>query len=429
MEISTTRAHAAPGLEARSPATRWWIVALCCAIMMVEGFDLLIYSNAIPALLADATMGMDKALAGQVGSMVFVGMLLGGVCAGRLNQALGQRRLITLGFIGFTLTTALATWAGNAWQLGALRLLAGLGLGVVLPAGLALARAHSLPQHSALTISIVMSGIALGGMAASLAAMPIVAHWGWRPLFLAGGALGLLVLLALVPLLARAERLQPTPQAGAAPQPAQAQSWRRILGGASLTVLALGTLATLADLLTWYGITVWLTQLMREFDMPFNGALQMMFTLNIGAILGSLGTASLAMRLGTRPVAMAAGALAAMCLLAIASRQFSGTALLVIVALLGMSAISAQNLVNALVSDAFPVAYRAAAIGMTLGLGRLGAVIAPSLGGHILAAGHGPERVLQAFALAASLGVLVLLFFTPALSQRSVARLQSPEEH
>ncbi|PAT38172.1 MFS transporter [Vandammella animalimorsus] len=443
MEILTTRAQVVPGLEPGSPATRWWIVALCCAIMMVEGFDLLIYSNAIPALLADAAMGMDKALAGQVGSMVFVGMLLGGVCAGRLNQALGQRRVIALGFIGFTLTTALAAWAGNAWQLGALRLLAGLGLGVVLPAALALARAHSLPQHSALTISIVMSGIALGGMAASLAAMPIVAHWGWRPLFLAGGALGLLVLLALVPLLARAERLQPTPQAGAAPQSAQqpaqpsapqpaqaqAQSWRRILGGASLAVLALGTLATLADLLTWYGITVWLTQLMREFDMPFNGALQMMFTLNIGAILGSLGTASLAMRLGTRPVAMAAGALAALCLLAIASRQFSGQALLIIVALLGMSAISAQNLVNALVSDAFPVAYRAAAIGMTLGLGRLGAVIAPSLGGHILAAGHGPERVLQAFALAAGLGVLVLVFFTPALSQRSVARLQSPEGH
>ncbi|WP_343293385.1 MFS transporter [Vandammella animalimorsus] len=437
MEILTTRAQAVPGLEPGSPTTRWWIVALCCAIMMVEGFDLLIYSNAIPALLADASMGMDKALAGQVGSMVFVGMLLGGVCAGRLNQALGQRRIITLGFIGFTLTTALAAWAGNAWQLGALRLLAGLGLGVVLPAGLALARAHSLPKHSALTISIVMSGIALGGMAASLAAMPIVAHWGWRPLFLAGGALGLLLLLALVPLLARAERLQPTPQGGAAQQPtqqstqqpAQAQPWRRILGGASLAVLALGTLATLADLLTWYGITVWLTQLMREFDMPFNGALQMMFTLNIGAILGSLGTASLAMRLGTRPVAMAAGALAALCLLAIASRQFSGTALLALVALLGMSAISAQNLVNALVSDAFPVAYRAAAIGMTLGLGRLGAVIAPSLGGHILAAGHGPERVLQAFALAASLGVLVLLFFTPALSQRSVARLESPTGH
>ncbi|MDO4724070.1 MAG: MFS transporter [Comamonadaceae bacterium] len=430
MEISTTQAHTAPALEQpRSPATRWWVVALCCAIMMVEGFDLLIYSNAIPALLADAAMGMDKARVGQVGSMVFVGMLLGGVCAGRLNQALGQRRVITLGFIGFTLTTALAAWAGNAWQLGALRLLAGLGLGVVLPAALALARGHSQARHSALTISIVMSGIALGGMAASLAAMPLVARWGWRPLFLAGGALGLLVLLALVPLLARAERLQAAPQAGALQQPAQAHPWRRILGGASLAVLALGTLATLADLLTWYGVTVWLTQLMREFDMPFNGALQMMFTLNIGAILGSLGTASLAMRLGTRPVAMAAGALAALCLLAIASRQFSGQALLVIVALLGMSAISAQNLVNALVSDAFPLAYRAAAMGMTLGLGRLGAVIAPSLGGHILAAGHGPERVLQAFALAAGLGVLVLLFFTPALSQRSVARLQSPAGH
>lgn len=416
-----------PALVSAAPElrTQWGVVALCAAIMMVEGFDLLIYSNAIPSLLMDASMGMDKAQAGNVGSMIFVGMLLGGVAAGVVTQCLGLARSIGYGFALFTVATALIAWTASGWQLGALRFVAGLGLGVVLPAGLSLARKSSRQQHGALVISLVMSGIPLGGMLAAVVSQWIIPQWGWRPLFVAGGALGLLVLLLMAPLIARYEK-QPAVDASAstAGRPIE---WRNVLRGASRTVLVIGTLATLADLLTWYGVAVWLTQLMREFDVPFNGAMQMMFTLNIGAIVGSIFTASIAMRLGTRPVAIGAGVVAALCLLAIASRQFTGGLLFVCIALLGMSAISAQNLVNALVADAFPAHYRAAAIGMTLGLGRLGAVIAPSMGGYILAAGHGPSWVLQVFAIAAMLGASLLLLLTPALSQRSLATLQATD--
>ncbi|THJ35669.1 aromatic acid/H+ symport family MFS transporter [Lampropedia aestuarii] len=423
-----------PSLSSSTPAlvsvpnqqrTRWWVVALCAAIMMVEGFDLLIYSNAIPSLLMDASMAMDKAQAGNIGSMIFIGMLLGGVAAGLVTQSLGLARSMGFGFVLFTLATAGIAWVANGWQLGALRFVAGLGLGVVLPAGLSLARKNSRQEHGALVISLVMSGIPLGGMLAAVVSQWVIPHWGWRPLFLIGGALGLLELVFMAPVIARYEK-----QAAAEAPSHTANTkapWRNVLRGASRTVLIIGTLATLADLLTWYGVAVWLTQLMREFDVPFNGAMQMMFTLNTGAIVGSIFTASIAMRLGTRAVAMGAGVLAALCLLAIASRQFTGELLFVCIALLGMSAISAQNLVNALVADAFPANYRAAAIGISLGLGRLGAVIAPSLGGYILAAGHGPSWVLQVFAIAALVGAGLLLLFTPGLSQRSVHALQATE--
>ncbi|THU00613.1 aromatic acid/H+ symport family MFS transporter [Lampropedia puyangensis] len=416
--------HAPSPLSSPSATgTRWLIVALCAAIMMVEGFDLLIYSNAIPSLLMDASMGLDKAKAGNIGSMIFIGMLLGGVAAGQITQSLGLSRSIRYGFALFTLATAAIAFVTNGWQLGALRLIAGLGLGVVLPAGLSLARRNSKPQHGALAISLVMSGIPVGGMLAAIVSQWIIPHWGWRPLFVAGGALGLLVLVVMTPLLSRHEHTL-TSHANQATAASNVE-WRHILRGASRTILLIGTLATLADLLTWYGVAVWLTQLMFEFDVPFNGAMQMMFTLNVGAIAGSIFTASIAMRLGTRPVAIAAGIIAAMCLAAIASRHLSSSVLFIVIALLGMSAISAQNLVNALVADAFPAAYRAAAIGITLGMGRLGAVIAPSLGGYILAGGHGPAWVLQAFAIAAMVGAGALLFLTPALSKRSLQALEN----
>ena len=410
-------------------ASNWWVIAACAAIMVTEGFDLLIFSNAIPSLLTDASLGIDKVVVGSIGSMIFVGMLLGGLVAGKATQTLGLMRTAMLGFACFTVTTALIGLAQTGWQIGLLRFLAGLGLGVVLPAGLSLARKHVQQRHGALAISVVMSGIPVGGMLAAVVSHAIIPSWGWRPLFAAAGVLGLLVMALIGPYLARIEqrdRLAAAHQDHATatdPLSGQPLDWRAILRGASLPVLALGTLATLADLLTWYGVSVWLTQLMREFEVPFSGAMQLMFTLNIGAVAGSLLTASLAMRWGTRPVAMLAGVVASLCLLLIASRWLSSTAMLPVIALLGMSAISAQNLVNALVADAFPVQYRAAAIGITLGLGRLGAVIAPALGGYILASGHGPSWVLVVFAISAVAGVLLLLGFTPQRSAASVAYL------
>lgn len=398
---------------AQAASSHWGVVAACTAIMLAEGFDLLIYSNAIPSLLSDPGMGMSKAGAGVVGSMAFAGMLLGGLAAGRVVAALGLARATLAGFLGFTLATAAMALSGDAWQLGALRLLAGVALGLVLPAALSLARAHVQQRHGALAISIVMAGLPLGGMLAALVARELIPSGGWRPLFLAGGVLGAALLLVVTP------RVRQAAQALAdGARPAPGTPWRALWQPAARPVLVLGTLATLADLLTWYGISTWLTQLMREFDIPFQGAMQLMFTLNTGAIVGSLAAASLAMRLGTRPVAMAAGLLAGACLLAVASRQLSGGGLFVVIALLGMAAISAQNLVNTLVADAFPVRQRAAAIGMTLGVGRLGAVAAPMIGGQILAAGQDAGWVLVAFAVAALAGVLLLLGLTPARMQR-----------
>lgn len=407
-----------PHLPAAGEAGRWGVVAACTAVMLAEGFDLLIYSNAIPSLLTDAAMGLDKSGAGLVGSAAFAGMLLGGLSAGRLVAALGLARVLLAGFLAFSAATAAVALAAGPWQLGALRLLAGVALGLVLPAALSLARAHVPQRHCALAISIVMAGLPLGGMLAALVSRQIIPTGGWRPLFLAGGVLGLVLMAAVTPVVLRAARAL-----AADARPAAAGPWRALFTRASRPVLLLGALASLADLLAWYGISTWLTQLMREFQIPFDGAMQLMFTLNTGAIAGSLLTAALAIRLGTQPVAVAAGLLASACLLLIASRALSGWGLFAAIALLGMGAISAQNLVNALVADAFPVRHRAAAIGLTLGVGRLGAVAAPVLGGQILAAGHDAAWVLVAFAIAALAGVALLLGLGRARVQRCLASL------
>jgi len=76
--------------------------------------------------------------------------------------------------------------------------------------------------------------------------------------------------------------------------------------------------------------------------------------------------------------------------------------LLGLIAVMGIGAQSALNLINASVADTYPVHLRAN------GVGRLGAVAAPQLGGWILAAGLGPKAVFLTFFCSAILSAAIL---------------------
>lgn len=71
----------------------WGAVLTCCAVMVCEGIDLVVYGNVIPSLLEDGSMSVDKAAAGNVGSLVFAGMFAGGIAAGRIGLALARNAL------------------------------------------------------------------------------------------------------------------------------------------------------------------------------------------------------------------------------------------------------------------------------------------------------------------------------------------------
>jgi len=74
--------------------------------------------------------------------------------------------------------------------------------------------------------------------------------------------------------------------------------------------------------------------------------------------------------------------------------------LLGLIAVMGIGAQSALNLINASVADT--------ALGWSNGVGRLGAVAAPQLGGWILAAGLGPKAVFLTFFCSAILSAAIL---------------------
>ena len=98
-------------MDSKGREVDWGAVAMAATVMIVEGYDLVIYGNTLPIMLKDAGLGLSVGAAGVVGSAVFVGMLLGGLSVGLLVRRLGVRNMLMLGIGCFSLAMAGAALA------------------------------------------------------------------------------------------------------------------------------------------------------------------------------------------------------------------------------------------------------------------------------------------------------------------------------
>ena len=340
----------------------------------------------------------------MVGSAVFCGMLVGGLCVGWLGCRLTQLGMLRWGFFVFSGAMLVAGLAPGAGWLGAARFVAGAALGMVMPICMAMARSASGQRFGPLCISLVMGGIPAGGIFATCLSYLCVSWTGWRMLFVVGALLGPAVFPIVVGVMRSDETAFP------ARSTREAATRRSIVAGRAVQPAIAGALATFFFLLSFYGLVTWLTKLMTEIRVPLDGALQLTLVLNIGAVIGSALTGLLAMRYGAWTLTVVSGSACAGCLVLVPSGLFSGVPLMVVVALLGMFSPSTQNLVNSLVTDSVGPSLRAAVLGVTLGIGRLGAVAAPMIGSFLLLrAGHGQG-------LASPAGAVFLAFAASCLS-------------
>ena len=96
--------------------------------------------------------------------------------------------------------------------------------------------------------------------------------------------------------------------------------------------------------------------------------------------------------------------------LALLSHQDARAPLLVYVAVLltGIFVFSAQVLVYAFVGHLYPPEIRGTALGMAAGVGRVGAIVGPSLAGALVTAGIAYPWGFYVFAVAALLAVAAL---------------------
>ncbi|WP_282705370.1 MFS transporter [Corynebacterium callunae] len=128
----------------------------------------------------------------------------------------------------------------------------------------------------------------------------------------------------------------------------------------------------------------------------------------MGAVVGVVITSYLADRFGPRIITFFSFASSGLALLIMSTGVVPLIGMYALVAVVGFGSIGAQILLNGFVATYYDNETRASALGLTLGIGRIGAVLAISLGGVLVAAGYSTFINFAVWSLPAIVGMIAV---------------------
>ncbi len=166
----------------------------------LDGMDSFIYALVlVPAmreLLPRSGIAATAGHLGYYGSLLFAVFLLGWGCAflwGPLADRFGRVRTLSLTILCYSLFTFLGCLAGQVWQLGLFRFLAGLGIGGEWTLGGILVAEEWPERRRAQGAAWMHTGYYFGTFLAAVLNYLVGARYGWRVMFALGGTPALLV--------------------------------------------------------------------------------------------------------------------------------------------------------------------------------------------------------------------------------------------
>lgn len=387
-----------------------WVLPLAWCAVLLDGFDLVIMGTVTPSLLAYKPWGLNAAGATWLVTVGLIGMTIGALLIGYMTDLLGRRKLLIAAVAIFSLLTFACAFAPNPFVFGTIRFFAGLGLGGCLPTAIAMVNefARSLGR-SGRTTTVLMTGYHVGAVLTAVLALWFIKSGpdDWRILFVWGAVPALI----LVPLMlwqlpespawlltkgrrAEAEAISvangiPVEALAAAPDVSaedRAVSWRTLFEPHYLRRTLALAITSFCGLILVYGLNNWLPTIMRDAGYPLGAAFTFLLLLNVGAIAGLLIAGWVGDRLNTG-IASVIWFYAAAVLLALLSIKMQQVVLFVVVFIAGIFVFSGQVLVYAFTSENHPAKIRATALGFVAGIGRIGAITGPILGGWVVGAG------------------------------------------
>lgn len=151
---------------------------------MLDAFDVMIYALVLASLMGD--LGMDKATAGQLGSLTLVASAVGGIVFGVVADRLGRTRALIASVLIYSVFTFACGLAQNVTQLAIFRVLLGLGMGGEWASGAALVSETWPDRHRGKALGFMQSSWAVGYGAAAVTNALVLPAFGWRAVFFVG---------------------------------------------------------------------------------------------------------------------------------------------------------------------------------------------------------------------------------------------------
>jgi len=392
----------------------------------MDGFDVQSLGYVAPALSAE--LHISRVQLGPVLSAAPLGVLIGSIFCSMLADKIGRRPVL----IGTTLFYALLTWltarAYSLEELRIVRVIGGIGMGAIMPNAMALVGEYS-PQRSRVTIMMIVSngftaGAALGGFVAAW----LLPQFGWRSVFYFGATVPVVIAVAMIVLLPESlqflalqgkalqgkkvadlgrwlKRIDPSLNVSGAqyvvpdePKKGGVAFFRLLHDGRAAGTLLLWTI-NFMNLLNLYFLQGWLTTVVTDAGYPQSTAAIVASMVQVGGTIGAFTLGWFVHKWGFVPVLTTCGVLASINIAAIGQPWIPLAMLTTVVFIAGVCVVGGQAAINALAAMFYPTELRSTGIGAGLGVGRMGAIIGPTLASVLLGLGWSARDLFLAAAV------------------------------
>jgi AAHS family 4-hydroxybenzoate transporter-like MFS transporter len=430
--------------EGRFTAHQKALVAGTALMIILDGLDGQLLGNAVPAMMRE--WDLPRSAFATASAAAPFGMMLGGVLGGMSGDRIGRRTTLLLCVLGFGLLTLAVALVNSLSLLAALRFVAGIGLGGAMPNAAALVSEYVPRRQRPMAITLTIVCIPLGGFLAGLLAGQIVPVYGWRVLFVLGGAIPCALALLLARRLPESPRylasrqarwpelrallrrvghhvsdtdrfVEGTMQPGVPARASIPQLFSPELARDTVWLMGAFTSCLLAIWIGFLWIPAMLTDPAIGFSQPAASYALSLF--NFGGVGGALAGAVLIQRFGSRPALLGMAALTVVSALAMAAMTLDPRdplPAMTMFTVTGALMNAVQTTMYALAAHVFPTNIRGTGVGTTVAVGRMGNVLASYVGSWALSAG-GPRLYFSTWAAA-----LTLVFICLALIRRHIPK-------
>ena len=386
------------------------LVFLTALTIVFDGIDNQLIGVAVPTMMRE--WDVPRGAFAPVISGGYFGMMIGGALAGLAGDRFGRRVALFASTALFGVMTLVVAAVDDVHALAVVRFVTGIGLGGAMPNAAALVAEYVPIRQRPLAVTIAIVCVPLGATLAGLVAIPLLPLFGWRTLFVVGGALPLAALALLWRSLPESPRVLARhpdrwreltatlvrmghdipADATYAERGAAASAPRASFATLFQPVFLRDTIALWAAffscLLAVYLGFSWVPSLLAGAGFSSSLASTGITAFNLGGVAGALTGGYFIAKVGSRTSMLVMAGLAILCA-AVMSRMAltSGADFLPILVMLtatGAMINGVQTTMYALAAHVYPAAIRATGVGTAVSFGRIGAVLTGFVGAWAL---------------------------------------------
>jgi MFS family permease len=375
------------------------IIVICFLCNMLDGMDVLIISYTAPVIAK--AWNISPANLGMVFSTGLIGMTMGAILLAPLADRFGRKPMMLLAAMMMGTCIYATAFVTDINMLMWCRFVSGLGIGTMMACTAAITAENAPDATKDFWVSAVVAGYPVGAVLMGLFSASIIAVRGWEHLFKLSG----MATFIIVPILFFFLKESVAFKNAAKPEAAKLNAL--FTDTYKVNTIKLWS-ALLLSFTTLYFLMNWIPKLASNAGLSMELAIYSGMIFNLGAIIGIPVQGYFSLRYGlTKTIGVLLFITAV--LLGVFG-LFSGSNLILIVLFfLGFGVQGSFVGLYAVAARMYTTSIRSTGVGWAIGMGRLGGIMGPILGGILVGWGMGMSESFLFFAIPSLLAGIIAI--------------------